>query len=287
VTVIIGIATFFLLIDTPELAGRWLDPEEVRYLQLQRFIKQGGRFKEESEEDRHIWQDIWATLTNWRLWLIAYVQFAQSAMSYGTKFNLPTITRAMGFTSTNAQLLSAPPYVMGAISSIVFSKISDHFNWRMPFVVIPFSLVAIGFSVMLGLQGEFEANIGAAYTAVVIACMGIYPAMPAATAWAANNLAPASRRAVGLAFNIAVGNCGGIMGSYMFFDSDAPRYNTGFGLSLTWAISGIIMALAAEAAYKWGNMKKAKFNEDEIQAMYSQDELLRMGDKNPLFKYTL
>lgn len=64
---------------------------------------------------------------------------------------------------------------MGAISSIVFSKISDHFNWRMPFVVIPFSLVAIGFSVMLGLQGEFEANIGAAYTAVVIACMGIYP----------------------------------------------------------------------------------------------------------------
>jgi sugar phosphate permease len=85
VTVIIGIATFFLLIDTPELAGRWLDPEEVRYLQLQRFIKQGGRFKEESEEDRHIWQDIWATLTNWRLWLIAYVQFAQSAMSYGTK----------------------------------------------------------------------------------------------------------------------------------------------------------------------------------------------------------
>lgn len=109
-------------------------------------------------------------------------------------------------------------------------------------------------------------------------------AMPAATAWAANNLAPASRRAVGLAFNIAVGNCGGIMGSYMFFDSDAPRYNTGFGLSLTWAVTGIIMALAAEAAYKWGNMKKEKINEDEVRARYTQDELLRMGDKNPLFK---
>ena len=64
---------------------------------------------------------------------------------------------------------------MGAISALVFSKISDRFYWRMPFVVIPFTLVTIGFSVMLGLQGRFEENIGAAYTAVIIACMGIYP----------------------------------------------------------------------------------------------------------------
>lgn len=108
--------------------------------------------------------------------------------------------------------------------------------------------------------------------------------MPAAAAWAANNLAPSSRRAVGLALNIALGNCGGIMGSYMFFDSDAPRYSTGFGLSMAWAVSGIIMALAAEAAYKWGNNKKEKLSEDEIRARYTQDELLRMGDRSPLFK---
>lgn len=84
VTIVLGIGTFFLLIDTPELSGKWLDPEEVRFLQLQHFIKQGGRFKEESEENRHMWQDLWACLTNWRLWMVAYVQFAQSAMSYGS-----------------------------------------------------------------------------------------------------------------------------------------------------------------------------------------------------------
>ncbi|KAJ1333223.1 MFS transporter ACS family allantoate permease [Microdochium nivale] len=287
VTVVLGIATFFLLIDTPELGHKWLEPDEIRYLQLQGFIKQGGRFKEDGAENRHIWKELWACLTNWRLWVIAYVQFAQSAMSYGTKFNLPTITRAMGFKSTQAQLLSAPPYVMGAISAIIFSRISDRFYWRMPFVVIPFTMVTIGFGIMLGLQGSFEENIGAAYTAVIIACMGIYPAMPAASAWAANNLAPSSRRAVGLALNIAIGNCGGIMGSYMFFDSDAPRYNTGFGLSIAWAISGIIAALVAEAAYKWGNSKKGRMDEDEIRARYTEDELLRMGDRSPLFRYTL
>lgn len=183
----------------------------------------------------------------------------------------------------------------------------------MPFVVIPFTMVTIGFGIMMGLQGKFEENIGAAYTAVIIACMGIYPyvhrislslhvsasrthqrlttttcsAMPAASAWAANNLAPSSRRAVGLALNIAIGNCGGIMGSYMFFDSDAPKYSTGFGLSVAWAISGIIAALVAEAAYKWGNTKKGKMNEDEVRARYTEDELLRMGDRSPLFRCKL
>lgn len=83
-TVVLGIATFFLLIDSPELSTKWLDPEEIRYLQLQRFIKQGGRFKDESEDNKHIWSDIMATLLNWRLWLIAFIQFCQSAMSYGT-----------------------------------------------------------------------------------------------------------------------------------------------------------------------------------------------------------
>ena len=83
VTVVIGIATFWLLIDTPELATRWLDPDEIRYLQIQGFVKQGGRFKDETEEDRHIWRDVWGAVTNWRLWILAYVQFCQSAMSYG------------------------------------------------------------------------------------------------------------------------------------------------------------------------------------------------------------
>ena len=193
----------------------------------------------------------------------------------------------MGFENTQAQLMSVPPYIAGAISSIVFSKISDHFYWRMPFVVIPFTLVCVAFSIMLGLQGNFENELGASYTAAVIACIGIYPAMPAAASWMSNNLAPDSRRAVGLALNIAVGNIGGIMGSYMFFDSDAPKYNVGFGLSFGFAFCGLSAALLAELAFKWGNKKKARMSPDEVRARYTQDQLLKMGDKSPLFKYTL
>ena len=111
VTVILGVATFFVLVDTPALGHKWLQQEEIRFLEVQRFIKQGGRFQDESKEQNFIWRDLKASLLDWRLWLLTWVQFCQSAMAYGTKFNLPTLTRAMGFTSWEAQLMSAPPYV--------------------------------------------------------------------------------------------------------------------------------------------------------------------------------
>lgn len=103
----------------------------------------------------------------------------------------------------------------------------------------------------------------------------------------ASNLAPSSRRAVGLAMMISIGNIGGVMGSYMFFDSDAPKYNTGFALSLTFATAAIASAVGAELAFKFGNAQKAKINEDGVRAMYTNDELLLLGDRSPLFQCEL
>lgn len=77
------------------------------------------------------------------------------------------------------------------------------------------------------------------------------------------------------------------MGSYIFMNHEAPVYPTGFGLSLALGASGVLAAICAELAYKWGNAKKARMTEEEVYAMYTQDELLQMGEKNPLFKYTL
>lgn len=157
----------------------------------------------------------------------------------------------------------------------------------MPFVVGPFTLCCISFAVMLGLRGDFDSRIGGAYFAIILACCGIYPSAPALIAWVGNNQAPASRRAVGVAWNICIGNAGGIMGSYLFFDSDAPTYTTGFGLSLAFAVSGVLAALLAEMSYKIVNRKRDKVTEEEIRAKYTQDQLLVMGADSPLFRYTL
>lgn len=157
----------------------------------------------------------------------------------------------------------------------------------MPFVVGPFSLCVIGFSVMLGLQGKFADSVGGAYFAIVLACMGIYPSAPAMIAWVGNNQAPASRRAIAVGLNICIGNAGGIMGSYMFYDSDAPAYNTGFSLSLAFCVTGLLTAVAAELSYKWTNHKRDQIPEEETRAKYTHDQIVELGPKSPLYRFTL
>ncbi|KAF1961134.1 MFS general substrate transporter [Byssothecium circinans] len=286
VTVFLGISCFFLLIDSPQLSTRWLRPEEIRFLELQRFIKDGGRFREEKQSTVHR-RDLKMVLCNWRLYMQAYILLCISACSYGTKFTLPSITKSMGFSNTNAQLLTVPPYVAGAISAIVFSKLSDRFYWRLPFVAIPLAFIFIGYGVVLSFDGNLGGNIGASFFAIILTCIGIYPVQPAGSSWAANNLAPSSRRAIGVAFNICVGNIGGVIGSYMYLESEKPKYYTGFGLSCAFGASGFLIAFLLEASYKWGNARKARMSEDEVRATYTDEQLMDMGDKSPLFKYTL
>ncbi|KAH6951695.1 major facilitator superfamily domain-containing protein [Fusarium avenaceum] len=283
VTVVLGVACFFFLIDTPALSTRWLNAEEIKFLELSMFIKQGGGFQEETSVR---WKDIRMVLTNWRVYVQAYFLLCQSALSYGTKFTLPTLTKAMGFSTTNAQLVSAPPYVAAAISAIVFAKISDRFFWRMPFVAIPMVIVTVAYSVIISLNGELEAKKGVAYFAIVLAVVGIYPIQAAAASWNANNIAPSSRRAIGIALMNCVGNVGGIVGSFMYLEKEKPKYHTGFGLSLAFGGTGLLVALFLEWSYKMANAKKAKIAE-EAKTKYTEEELFDMGDRSPLFKHVL
>lgn len=192
----------------------------------------------------------------------------------------------MGFTNTQAQLTSAPPYVAAAISAIVFAKISDRFFWRMPFVVTPMAIVAIAYSIIISLNGALEEKKAVAYFSVVLAVVGIYPIQAAAASWNANNIAPSSRRAVGIALMNCVGNCGGIVGSFMYLEREKPKYYTGFGLSLAFGATGLIVALFLELSYKMENARKAKIA-DEARIKYTEEELFEMGDRSPLFKHVL
>ena len=288
-TILLGITCFFLLIDSPALSGKWLDPDEIRFLELQGFIKQGGKFADEAkEEDKFNWYDLKMVVLNWRLYLQAYILMCISACSYGTEFTLPSIVKGMGFTNTNAQLMTAPAFAAGAVSSIFFSRLSDRFQRRMPFVAIPLGLITIGYAVIMSFKGNLTgSNVGPGYFALVLACMGIYPVQPAGASWAANNIAPSRRRAIGVAFCICVGNAGGIIGSFMYLDEEAPTYYTGFGLSLAFGASGIVASVILELSYRWANARRDKITEEEVRDKYTEDELMKLGDRSPLFRYTL
>ena len=102
-----------------------------------------------------------------------------------------------------------------------------------------------------------------------------------------NNLAGPTKRALGIGWMTGVGNMGGITGSFIFIEREAPKYPTGFGASLGFAAGGAAAALLLEYLLWRENTRNARLTEAEVRARFTEDELNRLGDKSPLFKYTL
>ena len=115
----------------------------------------------------------------------------------------------------------------------------------------------------------------------------LYPILPGVQAWNIANCASPTKRAISIAFLIGAGNVGGVIGSFIYLDSEAPRYQTGYGTSLAFAATGIVAALSLEFLLKRSNAKNAAMTEEEIHQKYTKEELEKMGDRSPLFKYAL
>lgn len=288
VTVIGGVVTFFVLPDSPEQSTSWLGDREVKFLKLtyQQYRGQGKSQAKDKDVGSKM-KAVLEILTDWQLYLQAMIFMSSSVPTYALKFTLPQIVRNMGFTQTNAQLLTAPPYILGAISAVVSALFADRLSWRWPFIVAPQALLTICYAILFVYSKHISSNVALCYTFVCISTMSVYPIVPGGNTWTANNLAPQSKRALGIAFMVAMGNIGGIVGSFIFKTNESPAYPTGWGTCIAFVVAGMVCATTLEVSYMAINKKRAQKTEEEIRAQYTNEQLDKLGDRSPLFKYLL
>ncbi|KAJ4984231.1 high-affinity nicotinic acid transporter [Stagonosporopsis vannaccii] len=291
-TVLMGVAVFWLLPDSPDHAvGRWLTEDEARFLRLNNIITRGIKKKRgvnaDGKKEGIKWGILGQVAKDWQIYLQAMVFASNAVPNYGLKFTMPQILKNMGFTSTKAQLMTAPPYACGAISALVSSLLADKFTWRMPFIASGQVLLIIAFAILFATAENIQSNVALCYFAVHVACIGVYPILPGCNAWTINNLAGPEKRAIGIATMICIGNLGGIVGSFIYQEKESPKYPTGFGTSLSFAAAGLVCAFTLEWLFWRINKKNGEKTEEEWRAIYSEAQLEKMGDRSPLFKYHL
>ena len=90
-----------------------------------------------------------------------------------------------------------------------------------------------------------------------------------------------------MAILISGGNLGGIAGSNIFLDREAPHYWTGYGYCLAMCIMGFISALFVRYKLQRINEERDRMTPEEISAKYTEVQLLEIGDRSPYFRYTL
>jgi MFS family permease len=108
VTVIIGAACFFIMPDTPALSGKWLTAEEMHYFAIQNMIKDGGRATSE-HADKFKWSYLIDLVTDYKVYLQAWILFTASVCAYGKSHSTFSIDRDTNiFQASSSQCPQSP-----------------------------------------------------------------------------------------------------------------------------------------------------------------------------------
>lgn len=86
---------------------------------------------------------------------------------------ITAIIRDMGYSSINAQGLSAPPYIVAYFIAIGCAYFSDRYSIRGWWIAFGQGLGAVGYCIV-----AFAPSIGARYFAIYITVIGMYIGQP-------------------------------------------------------------------------------------------------------------
>lgn len=320
-TVLIGAVSYFLMADFPEKAKFLQENERSWVLHRVKYRGSSGPNKV-AETDQFKWKYVWAAFLDWQIWLAIITDMAASCTIYGKTSStlhkrshsliidnyyagmsafLPSIVAELGYSGTQANLLTIPPYVCSCLLTILLSWLSDRKKNRSTFILVTLAGEFVGYSLALG--GSAAGIHGLAYAGVFISTSCCYPCfiliivsnihcmhltstvLMIQQTWIMCNLAPSYKRAAGAAVLVGIGNMSGPMGSNFYRDEDAPKYLLGHGLELMMVTLGLITATILLLCYKRINKQREQQLAEGVN--YSEEELSDMGDRAPTFRYYL
>ena len=203
---VLGIATWFLLADSPETAF-YLSDDEKELARLRR-ERQAGQT--ESAQKFHK-RDVYLAVKDWKIYAFCAGQFGTDTMLYGYSTFLPTIIKGLGKWSTaQTQALTIPCYCLGALSYVVVARISDAQQRRGLYSVI-FGLISIiGYAVLMS-----NTSMGAHYFGCFLVAIGLYVVCGLPLAWLPSNQPRYGKRTTATGLQLTIGNASGIMAPFV------------------------------------------------------------------------
>ncbi|KAM0281995.1 hypothetical protein ACHAO9_010476 [Fusarium lateritium] len=257
ITALVAVFGFFLLPDDPS-ETRWLTPEERDLC-----IKRISRDTVGQQVRGSTWEGLKQACKDPRTWLFCLMQNLHiSACSFNNFF--PTIVRAMGFKSTTALLLTAPPYFVSGLLGIPFAWSSGRFNERTWHITAGLSLAVIGF-----IMSCATLNAASRYTATFLYATGAYSVGSVILGWVSNTLSQTpEKKSVAYALVNVTANLAYIYCAYLWPSSDGPQYMMGFSTMVAFAVASIMCAWAMRFCLKRDNRKILE-SENEAVALYA------------------
>ena len=226
VACVIGIVTYWWIVDFPERSDQsfcFLSKDEA-HIASSRIQRDRG----DVIPAPFSWTEIFRHFLDPKIYGFAASFFLLNLVSTSLSYFLPIILQSgMGFSTNKAILLSAPPYYYAVIPVIVSSWIGDKYRLRGPVITFNSLCLIAGF-VMLG----FADQVTVRYVGTYLATGAYISNWAALNGYQASNITGQWKRAVTAAAITACNGLGGVAGSFIVRQQEAPRYLTAIWVSI-------------------------------------------------------
>ncbi|KAH8550881.1 MFS general substrate transporter [Umbelopsis sp. PMI_123] len=234
ITVFAAIIAVFILPDYPTTT-RWLSKEEIRIAET-RLVLDGHEPAQGKAE--FTFRHVGMALKDWRVYFFVFL-FMLDVCAGTISYFIPTIVANLGYSSAQAQLMTAPPYVFAAILALFNGWHADRTQERGYHVATPMLMAMVGFIISAATM-----NLAARYFALFLCAGGIWSTIAIILAWTGNTLNfPKEKRAVSLALVNMIGNLSSVYGAQLYPASNGPRYVPGNVANATFCFAGAVLAV--------------------------------------------
>ncbi|KAI0973552.1 DNA-repair protein rad2 [Xylaria arbuscula] len=271
-TIILGVVTFFFLPNDSDHAY-FLNDDEKKLMHA-RHQRQYGYTESAQKFNK---KDMMKAFKDWRVWAFCVGQFGSDTMLYSYSVFLPTIIQGLGSWSTaEIQLLTIPCYALGAISYMTIAYISDRKQMRAIFCVIWAVISIVGYGILIS-----DTSAGAHYFACFLIATGLYVLVGLPLAWLPNNSPRYGKRTTANGLQLTIGNSSGIMSSFIYASTEAPRYIRGNSIALS-----LVGVSALSFGTLWFSYARENRRRDQglikpEHAHLSEEEMAELGDESP------
>lgn len=206
---------------------------------------------------------------------------------YSTAFFIPTILNDFGYSPSDSQVHIIPVYVCCTGVMLIAAWASDRLHHRYAFTIGGILLATIGYALLLG-QGPPSKTgglpLGVRYMAIFFVTSGVYVTQPICIVWLVNNMGGHYKRSFGTSMQIGLGNIGGIIGSNIYLQQEAPSYKTGYGTALAFMWLCAAMCTIFYFGMMAENRKRDRGERDDRLAL-PKEQLENLGDAHPEFRF--
>ncbi|KAF8479373.1 putative MFS nicotinic acid transporter Tna1 [Gautieria morchelliformis] len=242
-------------------------------------------------------------LTDWKTYVYGTIYLSIGQPFYSLSLFVPSIIAALGFTNASANLLSAAPYTIGTVVTLLVAYISDRYSIRAPVIIVMMLLSIVGYTILL-----CDVSPAAKFVAVFITVAGVNPAIPTAITFVGNNFGPMYTRATVLGVFFSMGNAAGIISSNVYPIGDAPRYIRGHAIALGFSCLTIVLCAFMTFYNMRENARRDReygvpnpdgsdcsplYADDPVRLKKwglegkSKEEIIALGDQHPAFRYMI